>query len=246
MSGASSSLNQQQQQQQPGMPSAVGGGFSNVGQQQHGWGQQQQQQQQQQGLPDSVFSELERARTSLAQLDKAIKESASPTHQQQQVPLLPRGWVRQWDMQTQRYCYIDTNSNPPVVQWEPPTYAQVLIICFVLHMCEFCTLFDTHLGPRLISAAPGSAAGNLWKRRRILGGSIKSVWGSSGVSGKAATATTTATTAGCQPASLLFSPGLQLDPSQRLSLLDLNGKRTRLCHRWSVGHAMRTACCING
>jgi hypothetical protein len=142
VSGASSSFNQQQQQQQqqPGMPSAMGGGFSNAGQQQQGWGQQQQQQ----GLPDSVFSELERARTSLAQLDKAIKESASPTHQQQQVPLLPRGWVRQWDMQTQRYCYIDANSNPPVVQWEPPTYAQVLLNRFVLHICEFCT-FSIHI-----------------------------------------------------------------------------------------------------
>ena len=33
---------------------------------------------------------------------------------------LPPGWVRQWDMTRQAFFYINSNVQPPSVQWEPP------------------------------------------------------------------------------------------------------------------------------
>jgi len=33
---------------------------------------------------------------------------------------LPPGWVRQWDMTRQAWFYINSNVQPPQMQWEPP------------------------------------------------------------------------------------------------------------------------------
>jgi len=45
--------------------------------------------------------------------------AAPPPGAAQERPL-PPGWIQEWDSKYQRYYFVDTNKDPPVITWDDP------------------------------------------------------------------------------------------------------------------------------